>query len=185
MNCVIEGNVASATAGSGGAIYAATGQITLMNSIARANCPDTFASTPFPASISFCNIEGGCEGEANIDGEPRFVSCGRWSGAPGESAWTNGDHRLAAGSPCIDAGNPAAEYADSCISLSRGAARNDIGAFGGPQACGWTDLLLGVVVQNGILARDATPIPGIPTADLNGDGILDTADFIAALQAGR
>jgi hypothetical protein len=36
-----------------------------------------------------------------------------------------------------------------------------------------------------ILARDATPIPGIPTADLNGDGILDTADFIAALQARR
>ncbi len=39
-------------------------------------------------------------------------------------------------SPCIDAGDPAGAYLDSCTN-SLGTTVNDIGAFGGPQACGW------------------------------------------------
>jgi len=38
-------------------------------------------------------------------------------------------------SPCIDAGDPA--IADVCFQFSHGSAISDIGAYGGPDACGW------------------------------------------------
>jgi hypothetical protein len=41
------------------------------------------------------------------------------------------------GSPCIDAGNPNPAYDDTCFPPSLGTATNDIGAHGGPGACGW------------------------------------------------
>ncbi|MBM3329160.1 MAG: T9SS type A sorting domain-containing protein [Calditrichaeota bacterium] len=62
---------------------------------------------PCTVEVDWCNIEGGEEGiadndnanlewgEGNIDADPRFL---RLTGS--------GDYRLAAGSPCIDAGNP-------------------------------------------------------------------------------
>ncbi len=42
---------------------------------------------------------------------------------------------LANNSPCIDAGDPA--IADVCPPFSHGSAISDIGAYGGPDACGW------------------------------------------------
>ncbi len=46
--------------------------------------------------VSFSDIEGGCDGEGNIDSDPLFMDA------------SAGDFRLGPGSPCIDAGsNPA------------------------------------------------------------------------------
>jgi hypothetical protein len=42
---------------------------------------------------------------------------------------------LATDSPCIDAGDPASAYQDSCFPPSKGTAINDIGVYGGPGAC--------------------------------------------------
>lgn len=42
---------------------------------------------------------------------------------------------LSPGSPCVDAGDPA--IADECFTFSLGTAASDIGAYGGPSACGW------------------------------------------------
>ncbi|MFC1889669.1 MopE-related protein [Thermodesulfobacteriota bacterium] len=39
-------------------------------------------------------------------------------------------------SPCIDAGNPEPAYNDICLPPSLGTVRNDMGAYGGPDACG-------------------------------------------------
>ena len=58
------------------------------------------------------------------------------------------DFRLSAGSPCIDAGDPG--IADICFDLSKGTSISDIGAFGGPDACGWMDTLfppIGLSIQ--------------------------------------
>lgn len=44
---------------------------------------------------------------------------------------------LLPGSPCIDAGNPDTSSNDLCFPPSLGVARNDMGAYGGPGACGW------------------------------------------------
>jgi predicted outer membrane repeat protein len=63
------------------------------NGVTRmANCViwgSTDASIEGPAIVTFSNIEGGWEGEGNIDVDPRFADA---------------DGRLLPGSPCIDAG---------------------------------------------------------------------------------
>ncbi|MBT3232959.1 MAG: T9SS type A sorting domain-containing protein, partial [Calditrichaeota bacterium] len=46
------------------------------------------------AEITFSNIQGGFEGEGNIDADPQFVDA------------ENGDYQLTEDSPCIDVGNP-------------------------------------------------------------------------------
>jgi len=46
-------------------------------------------------------------------------------------------YTLAANSPCIDAGDPAGAYLDGCFPPSLGTTINDIGLYGGPEACGW------------------------------------------------
>ena len=47
------------------------------------------------------------------------------------------DVYLGTGSPCIDAGTPDAAYNDGCLPPGQGAERNDMGAYGGPDNCGW------------------------------------------------
>jgi len=62
------------------------------------------------------NYSGVTPGANDFSGDPLFRSL------------PLGDLRLAVGSPCINGGNPGAEYAD------RDGSRNDVGAFGGPYA---------------------------------------------------
>ena len=62
-------------------------------------------------SIRYSDVEGGWEGEGNIDVDPCFVEAGYWdvNGTPEEGDddfWVDGDYRLWEGSPCIDAGDP-------------------------------------------------------------------------------
>jgi len=65
-------------------------------------------------TITFSDIQGGWEGEGNIDSDPLFVDP------------PNNDYHLQVGSPCIDAGNPNSQYNDP------DGTRNDMGAYGGP-----------------------------------------------------
>lgn len=53
------------------------------------------------------------------------------------------DLELLPGSPAIDAGDPEADD-DACFPPSQGAARNDMGAYGGPLACDFFDTILSV-----------------------------------------
>ena len=62
--------------------------------------------------------------EGNLDLNPEFIGYG--------------DCHLSTGSPCIDAGDPVPPYDDECFPPSLGAERNDMGAYGGHQACGWS-----------------------------------------------
>jgi len=54
---------------------------------------------------------------------------------------SSADLHLQVGSPCIDAGSPdtATAFNDRCLPPGLGAARNDMGAYGGPDNCGWLD----------------------------------------------
>jgi len=47
-------------------------------------------------------------------------------------------------SPCVDAGNPA--ISDTCFPISKGGANSDMGAYGGPEACGWLQQGFGPVI---------------------------------------
>ncbi|MCP4581946.1 MAG: T9SS type A sorting domain-containing protein [candidate division Zixibacteria bacterium] len=75
-----------------------------------------------PATITYCNIQGGWNGEGNIDSDPLFVDI--------ESA----EFHLLPGSPCIDAGDPDSPYdPDNTIA--------DIGAFYFEQQVGIDDVI--------------------------------------------
>jgi predicted outer membrane repeat protein len=84
----------------GGGIYAyRNAQIDITNSILWANSPQQIYSygdsTP---TVTYSDVQGGWEGEGNIDADPCFVQ-------PAESACfeVQGDYHLLPTSPCIDA----------------------------------------------------------------------------------
>lgn len=60
---------------------------------------------------------------------------------------------LAGTSPCIDAGDPA--IADTCMQLSHGSTISDIGALGGPAACGWLDHGFAPLILKGLSAQSS------------------------------
>jgi predicted outer membrane repeat protein len=62
-------------------------------------------------SVTYSDVQGGKEGEGNIDAEPLFTEAGYWDDHGTEDYenddfWVEGDYHLSAGSPCIDAGDP-------------------------------------------------------------------------------
>jgi parallel beta-helix repeat protein len=106
--------------------------------------------------ISYCDIQGGWEGEGNIDIEPLFRDA------------ENGDFHLMStecgdpdDSPCIDAGDPSIlDYPLDC-DWGLGSERSDMGAYGG-----------------GSTASDCAYIPG----DCNYNDVpLELADVIAMI----
>ena len=74
--------------------------------------------------ISYTCLTGGFDGTGNIDSDPMFTAPTAGNGH--EFDGVAADWTLADGSPCIDTGNPAAEYNDTDGSA------NDMGAYGGP-----------------------------------------------------
>ena len=84
-----------------------------MNNIIRDEIASIININSSP-EFTYNNISGGADGIGNIDVDPMFVDI--------ES------YMLATGSPCVDAGNPDAEYNDL------DGTTNDMGAWGGPNA---------------------------------------------------
>ena len=113
-NCTIVGNTVSATEGrsAGGGIGnctdddPATGSDpSITNCIIRDNTAlyeaQIFTDEFCTPSITYCNVNGGHDGEGNIDQAPRFLDP------------EDGDFHLQAGSPCIDAGTDTVQLPDS------------------------------------------------------------------------
>ena len=132
MNCTITENRAWSLGpgifgdiGFGGGIYSNAGSFPkVRNSIVWFNDAEYFPGI-FPAAVlvTYSDVQGGWPGTGNIDADPLFVGFG--------------EGHLREGSPCIDTGNPHTLYSDLCIPPSMGTERNDMGAYGGPGACGW------------------------------------------------
>ncbi len=115
-NCTIIGNKARGNYGRGGGIYCYSGSPTISNCILWDNTGlqgSQLALRRGDILISYSDVEGGSGGvyvddgtldwlEGNIDGDPCFVEVGYWDG----DLWVDGDYRLLADSPCIDAGDP-------------------------------------------------------------------------------
>ncbi len=93
LNCTILGNSAAREGGGVLAEFASDPEFT--NCILRECTPDVIhpdlLSDPV---VTYSNVEGGWEGEGNIDADPLFI-------LPDEN-----DYRLLRGSPCIDTGDP-------------------------------------------------------------------------------
>ena len=135
----------------GGGIYYDRSEVTMMNSILWENyAPEDPQIGNYMGSIdvSYSDIQGGWTGNGNVNVNPQLIS---------NLCLLN--HR----SPCIDAGNPDMMYFDPedpfctgyALYPAQGLIRNDMGAYGGPGAADWYELLEGdgfQVEQQGILA---------------------------------
>jgi parallel beta-helix repeat protein len=79
---------------SGGGIYCSYSSSTLQNCILWNDSPDEIDFSDGSVIITYSDIQGGWEGEGNIDADPLFVDP------------EIGDYHLTENSPCIDAGDP-------------------------------------------------------------------------------
>lgn len=187
-NTTIADNWAS---GSGGGLRVVTAAPVLCNAILWGNYPDQVSRVQDGTTLSFSCIQGGWSGAGtgNISDNPQFVDA------------LNGDHRLHASSPCINAGDSTAlpgELAGlsdpqslSALGLDlAGEARImgsavDHGAYELPDAGCRADLNDdGVVNFRDLLAvvRSFGPCDGC-RADLTDDGVVSVWDLIALLSA--
>jgi beta propeller repeat protein len=99
-------------------------------------------------TATYSDVQGGWDGEGNINADPQFVAPGRWAAG----VWTPGDYHLKSQgwrwdsgtgswtsddvtSPCIDAGDPTAELLAEPVTAPQGGAvinsRIDMGYYGG------------------------------------------------------
>jgi len=132
VNCTVADNLAGQD---GAAIRSVDSSVVITNSIIRGNSPAQILATGAGKPIvTYCNIEGGWDGLMVQDMPALFAEPGRWvdPGDPDATAesdnadvlWIEGDYHLksrmgrrsnssptwhmdSAGSPCIDAGDPA------------------------------------------------------------------------------
>ena len=118
VNCTVVNNTSS------GCWQMFGNQLMITNSVVFFN-----GSQSAVGAVAYSDIQGGVQsGPGNISVNPALCPQ-NWSLLPG--------------SPCIDTGSPDAIYNDACIdntvcsANSRGTARNDMGAYGGPGNCYW------------------------------------------------
>ncbi|MBN2365369.1 MAG: T9SS type A sorting domain-containing protein [Calditrichaeota bacterium] len=119
----------------GGGIYTKNSAASVMNSILWNNYAPDAAEVYIESGaidITYSDVRGGWTGTGNLNVNPRLFGPLLFLGFR---------------SPCIDAGNPDPMYNDpegtvypgSTQLPAHGTVRNDIGAFGGPQAACWSN----------------------------------------------
>jgi hypothetical protein len=106
-NCLISDNIAT---WSGGGLHCNESTPVLANCVVWGCTPESIYLYSAQPTVTYSDIQGGWEGEGNIDADPMFVQPGYWddNGTPEDPTddfWVEGDYRLLPGSPCIDAGN--------------------------------------------------------------------------------
>ena len=157
-NCTYYNN--SAPAGRGSAYEAAGGgsQIATRNSIVVGAMPTKTGAGSM--SFKYCNLPDAPNGGGNISTDPLFVNA------------FGGDYHLAAGSPCIDAGDTTYVLAGHPKD-----ADNNPRAADDPDTSDTGYTLLGLTVDMG--AYEVQPDAQTCQADTNGDGQLNILDFVA------
>ena len=138
--------------GKGGAMFVWMGNVTARNNIIWGNTQSQGGPVAEidggNAEITYSNIEGGFTGIGNINLNPAFLDSNLY---------------LSELSACVDAGNPSADFNDLedpnnlgfALFPSLGELRNDMGAYGGPDA----DLLLDFENISGIDDRGNSLLP--------------------------
>ena len=127
-NCTITENLGRY--GGGGIRCLNSSTPTITNCIIWNDVPQELFITNSSIIVLYSDIEGGWEGEGNIDANPHFIS------------YQGFDRLLRPASPCIDAGDPAIEDAlydwhPLCPGWYVNGARSDMGAYGGPGNIDW------------------------------------------------
>ncbi len=183
-NCTFNGNWAHYFGG--GMLNSGGDYITVNNCILWANTatlsPQIY-NTSDSLIITYSDIDGGWEGEGNIDADPCFAEPGYWdpNGTPADANddfWVNGDYHLQsqAGrwdadseswvidddtSPCIDAGDWMSPIGNEPFPNG---GRVNMGAYGG-------------TVEASKSYFGAEPCEAIIAGDINGDCIVNFVDL--------
>lgn len=154
VNCTIAGNEAG---GSGGGIFVlGSGPATVRNGIVWDNVPTGIVGAN---ATSYTCHQGAIAGAGNIVLDPAFVDA------------ADGDLRLSASSPCIDAGNTtllASSVATDFDGLPRAVNVDESPA--GAAAFGY-------FIDMGAFEFPASAPPSSCPGDVNGDGVVDGADL--------
>jgi hypothetical protein len=126
-NCTIMGNTAAGTVSSGGGVSCYHSSLTLTNCTVAENSagygagmycghsgptltscilwgdsPQELSVHSSSLVLTYCDVQGGWEGDGNIHADPLFVDPDGPDNDP--NTWEDNDYRLTDGSPCIDAG---------------------------------------------------------------------------------
>ena len=110
LNCTIAGNTASVY---GGGLYCLEDSSpTITNCILWHDSPEEVYVRYGDPVVTYSDLQGGWEGEGNIDSDPLFADPG------------SGDYSLLVSSPCIDSGDPYSR-------LDLNGSINDMGSYGG------------------------------------------------------
>jgi len=156
INCTLAGNAA----GEAGAVDTYLSSPALINCVLWSNGPDqVHDGTNSATTLVYTNVQGGWPGTGNIDADPLFVDP------------DNGDFRLSAGSPCIDAGhnNAISDLTDTDLD-------------GNPRFAddpNTTDTGCGELATVDMGAYEYQGVPAeVVFADLNGDGFVGIADLM-------
>jgi hypothetical protein len=164
INCTIVQNTATVAAGAIRNWGFCIGQdcinsdTILINCVLSDNGPQPITNSVGTVTVSYSTVEGNWPGTGNIDADPMFTDP------------DNGDFRLAAGSPCIDAGHNNATAGLTQADLE-GNPR-----FADDTATVDTGCGLPVVVDMGAYEYQGDPADVI-YADLTGDGDVGPDDF--------
>jgi hypothetical protein len=143
-NCTVVSNVAYG-------LYNGGGVTQITNSIFYSNLEGQIYGT---ATVDHSDVQGGHAGEGNIDEDPLFKD--------------NCYQLRCDYSPCVDTGNEYPWYNDTSIPPSCGGERNDMGAYGGPDALAWCAYPSSCLIDCG----------GVPqVGDFDGDGDVDPVDL--------
>jgi hypothetical protein len=112
-HCTVVGNVAATGSALAYDILGQStgGRVSIRNSIIWNGYSPIFNNGASKLEIAYSTVQGGFSGTGNLTLDPRFVQNGYWQeGSTPDSfaddTWVDGNYRLAAGSPCIDAGDP-------------------------------------------------------------------------------
>ena len=161
INCTFSRNTSSI---SGGGIGISSSTTSATNCILWNNTPNEIEDFGGEMPLRYCNVQGGWPGTGNIDDDPLFVDP------------NNGDFRLQAGSPCIDAGNNWAIVVLTDIDLDGNPRFADDKATT-DSGCG-----VPVIVDMGAYEFQGTPVPNARyLGDLDADRVVGIVDFLALL----
>jgi len=118
---VLFNNTVASNSATNGTFFLFNSQLTMNNSIIQSS-GNVFYIIASTATVTYSCLTGGYTGEGNIDVDSMFVAPSEGSGSDFDGMIAN--WQLAAGSECIDAGDPNEVYNDL------DGTQNDMGAFG-------------------------------------------------------
>jgi hypothetical protein len=144
LNSLVTSN--SATGGGGGIFIHGNVSVAVVNSTCVGNVGLGIQSSGGRGSVTnsilYYNNSGGAQFGGNVGFAYSDIQGGVQPG-PGNisvnPALDPATLELLESSACIDAGHPNSAFNDRCFPPSLGSVWNDMGAFGGPGACGWVE----------------------------------------------